>query len=106
MSTSGASSRTPVQTPRSGTTSTQDDYPYERGLAKPDHYHGERYKLQPWLTQVQLYVTLSSKLANDKEKVLFAISYLRGDAEKWVQPYVSRYLDGKQGDDDEAYDDV
>lgn len=60
---------------------------------KPDLYHGERSKLETWLLQVDRYFHLQGDKIEDNDKVVLASTYFRGDAEKWANPILRRYMD-------------
>lgn len=62
-------------------------------VAQPDLYYGERDKLEEWLMQVELYITFEDSDITVKKKVPFAISYLRGRAQKWVSPFWKQHHD-------------
>lgn len=60
---------------------------------KPDLYHGDRNKLEAWLLQVDRFFHLQGDRIDDENKVVLATTYLRGDAEKWANPIIQRYMD-------------
>ena len=79
----------------------QEDNP--RGLsqvkvAQPDLYYGDREKLDDWIMQLKLYLTFKETTIGKPEKVIFAISYLRGRAQKWVAPYWRQNDDADEED--------
>lgn len=98
MSTTGARSSTPSVSGHTTTTSG------DSGVAKPDLYHGERAKLNDWLTQMQLYLSLSKVDTNPKKHVLIAITYMRGNAQKWINPYLQVYLEGDTKENHAEYE--
>jgi hypothetical protein len=57
-------------------------------VKEPDTFNGsDSSKLDEWITQVTLYFTANpSVYASDENKVLFAMSYLLGQALAWFQP--------------------
>lgn len=58
----------------------------------PDAFEGKRSELPAFLIQVQLYIQFnSSSFRNDKDKILFVITYLRGAAFNWAAPLVTEY---------------
>lgn len=59
---------------------------------KPDTYHGDRNKLEAWLLQVDRYFHLDNKI-EEADKVVWATTFFRGDAEKWANPIIRRYMD-------------
>lgn len=68
-------------------------------VAQPDLYHGERNKLEDWLMQLQLYLTFQGGAIPDKKHTAFAITYMRGRAQKWVNPFLKRYMDEPDDED-------
>ena len=60
---------------------------------KPDLYHGDRNKLEAWILQVDRYFHLQGDRIEDENKVVLASTYFRGDAEKWANPIIQRYMD-------------
>ena len=63
-----------------------------------EFFYGERAKLRAYLIQVKLVYALNLlKYSSEPNKVMIAITYLRGDAQSWFEPYFSKQLDG---DDD------
>ncbi|KAL5371636.1 hypothetical protein DPSP01_014121 [Paraphaeosphaeria sporulosa] len=60
---------------------------------KPDLYYGVRNHTNIWLLQLDLYFYEENKDKDDKDKVLFAASYIRGDVGEWIRPYITKYLD-------------
>ncbi|OAG01101.1 uncharacterized protein CC84DRAFT_1101367, partial [Paraphaeosphaeria sporulosa] len=42
---------------------------------------------------LDLYFYEENKDKDDKDKVLFAASYMRGDVGEWIRPYITKYLD-------------
>ena len=69
---------------------------------KPDTYHGDRKKLDAWLLQVDRYFHLAGDKIEDSDKTVLATTYLRGDAEKWANPIIRRYMDNSVEDADNA----
>jgi len=67
---------------------------------KPDLYHGDRNKLEAWILQVDRYFHLEGDKIDDKDKVVLATTYFRGDAEKWANPIIRRYMDPSDEDQD------
>jgi hypothetical protein len=59
---------------------------------KPDTYHGDRKKLDAWILQVDRYFHLNDKI-EEADKVVWATTFFRGDAEKWANPILKRYMD-------------
>ncbi|KAK7186808.1 hypothetical protein PSPO01_07342 [Paraphaeosphaeria sporulosa] len=40
---------------------------------------------------------------DNKDKVLFIASYIRGDIGEWIQPYITKYLDINNNNVDPVY---
>ncbi|KAK7186806.1 hypothetical protein PSPO01_07340 [Paraphaeosphaeria sporulosa] len=40
---------------------------------------------------------------DNKDKVLFTVSYIRGDIREWIRPYVIKYLDINNNNVDPIY---
>jgi hypothetical protein len=57
-------------------------------VKEPDTFDGtDSSKLDEWITQVTLYFTANPAVyESDEDKVVFALSYLRGQASAWFQP--------------------
>ena len=100
MSVSGQ--RNPATPSSSGSTTAQrrstisDDDKVK--VNKPDTYHGDRNGLDDWLTQVDVYFAFN-KVPDDKQ-TLFASTFLRGRAERWLKPRLRQYLDDGEDIDD------
>ena len=69
-------------------------------VAKPDLFYGDCDKVDDWLMQLQVYFTFqeSNRLPANRQP-LFAMTYMRGNAQKWIKPYVIKYLSGEGADD-------
>jgi hypothetical protein len=65
-------------------------------VAKPDLYYGDRSKLEGWLLQWDLFFLFEDAVEDHKKATLVA-SYMRGDAQTWVTPYLIKFL----GDEDD-----
>ena len=62
-------------------------------IPTPDLYHEDREKLDAYLMQVELYIKkYPGQSGNTEDKVLFASTYLRGDAFKWFHHFLEDYL--------------
>ena len=84
--------------------------------SKPDLYDGTRNKLEAWILQLDLYFHAldmnrpDGEETEDKEKVIFAATYMRGQAAEWIQPHLGPYLAGENAEGDvtdqiiESYD--
>ena len=93
MSTTGGS-RTPAQG-----SNTHDVSDSSAKVAKPDVYYGQRDKLEDWLIQLELYFSLQGKGLPNNRRVIFAASYMRGQAQKWIKPFLKRYFEEPDGED-------
>ena len=66
--------------------------PQSQRIAKvnnPDLYYGDRDKLQTFVSQLALkFSANSSEFPNDRVKLSYAGSYLRGAAFEWLVPQV------------------
>ena len=65
---------------------------------KPDFYYKKRNKLNSQLLQFEFYFSLINKSIKDKEKVIFAASYIRGRALNWISTDIIRYIDDDNPD--------
>ena len=65
---------------------------------KPDLYYRERSKLNSWLLQLEFYFLLVNESIKDKEKVIFAVSYMRGRALNWISTDITRYINDNDPD--------
>ena len=69
-------------------------------IAKPDLFYGDCDKVDDWLMQLQVYFTFQeSNWLPANRQPLFAMTYMRGNAQKWIKPYVVKYLSGEGADD-------
>jgi len=60
---------------------------------EPEVYRGERHKLRGWLAQLRVYYrTVGWQNGYDEEKILYATSLLRDDAETWITPYAEEQI--------------
>ncbi|KAL5422427.1 hypothetical protein PMIN07_008231 [Paraphaeosphaeria minitans] len=50
-----------------------------------------------------LYFFDLDKPLKDKKKVIFAATYMRGDAGSWIYPYLEKYLGMDHDNDDDDY---
>lgn len=58
----------------------------------PEAFDGSRKDLLPFLTQLDLHLTLRAvDFTTEEEKLLFASTLLRGKAFSWIQPQLARY---------------
>jgi hypothetical protein len=64
----------------------------------PDIYSGERTKLKVFLTQCRLYLYFNDeKFPTHQHEVLWMITFLRGTAFDWVEPYLTDHLTNHSG---------
>lgn len=70
-----------------------------RGM-KPDLFYGDRRKLEVWLLQMDRHFHVEGDKIEDDDKVVLASTYMKGDAEKWVEPILRKYMDETIIDDD------
>jgi hypothetical protein len=70
---------------------------------QPELYYGDRTKLAAWLLQVDKYFHLGGNKIEENDKVVWASTYFRGDAEKWANPIISRYMDDDIEDSENTY---
>ena len=104
MSTSGkgrAPSPTPsttsAATPSTVNKESKDKEAYPR-VQVPDLFYGDRKKFKAYCTQIRTYWWADDKrkdraLKTVPEKVMWAASFLRGDAYARFEPYITHYLD-------------
>ncbi|APA12629.1 hypothetical protein SS1G_03725 [Sclerotinia sclerotiorum 1980 UF-70] len=56
-------------------------------VALPDRFTGNRQELETFLLQFEIYFQFNQdKFNHDADKSVWAASYLRGEAVKWIQP--------------------
>ena len=61
----------------------------------PDPFTGDRLELDTYLTRCQhVFLTQPSLFLTEQHKVLYAASYLKGNAYSWVKPLVQEYAKG------------
>jgi hypothetical protein len=65
-------------------------------ISKIPLYHGDRKDLEDWLLHCDLH--FHKRDVDDDAKPLQAVEYLRGDAFKWVKPFLLRYMDDNDND--------
>src|SRR5450755_3048902 len=78
-------------------TGDKDVYPK---VHVPDLFYGDRKKFKAYCNQVRLYIWNDGKrtkktLKNITEEVIWAASFLRGDAYARFEPYLEHYLERK-----------
>jgi len=63
-------------------------------IKEPSTFHGERDQLRGWLAQLSVYFKgVGWETDYDNDKIVYALSLLRGDALKWATPYIERRQD-------------
>ena len=61
----------------------------------PQPFFGKRYQVKPFISGLNIYITLrSQEFPDEKTKLLFAASLLRGPAFDWFRPYEQSYTTG------------
>jgi hypothetical protein len=73
--------------------------PEGRGkINPPEVFTGDRNKFNTFLTQARLYIFLNAgEFDTDQKKILFMVSYLRGNAYEWIEPRLQSYFE--EGDE-------
>ena len=74
-------------------------------MKTPEGYHGERGRLQTFLTQARLYLKFhQNSLPTEQDKVLCVANLLEGSALEWFEPRMRDYLENpeKLWDDETA----
>ncbi|APA10028.1 hypothetical protein sscle_05g047980 [Sclerotinia sclerotiorum 1980 UF-70] len=62
-------------------------------IALSDRFTGNRQELETFLLQLEIYFQFNQdKFNNDADKSVWAASYLRGEAVKWIQSYLKDYF--------------
>jgi hypothetical protein len=69
-------------------------------VARPDLYHGDRTKLEEWILQFDLYFKFNGADMDDDDYAAFMASFMRGAAAKWVRPYLLKYMDDKNNEEE------
>src|ERR1700761_930712 len=85
-----SSSNAGGERPSSRNDSRVDD---TKGPAKPDLFYGDRNKLEDWFNQLGLYYMLSQ--TPPQHRTVFAVTYLRGRAQHYVKPLLTKFLQDK-----------
>ena len=63
-------------------------------IKEPSTFHGERDQLRGWLAQLSVYFKgVGWEFEYNSDKIVYALSLLRGDALKWATPYIERRQD-------------
>jgi hypothetical protein len=61
-------------------------------VARPDLFYRDRNKLKGWLLQWDLFFKFEDENVENDDKACLVASYLRGTAQTWVTPYLTKYL--------------
>ena len=62
----------------------------------PDTYAGERGKLKAFLCQLDLFFGFNAdRFPTDKDRVLFATTYMRGPAFEWIEVFLTDFMKNK-----------
>ena len=70
-----------------------DDKRNRLKLNPPEEYFGQRDKLDSWLIQYKLYFAFKGSEVKTTHKIIYAITYFRGQTGNWIKPKVSVYLE-------------
>ena len=97
MSVSGQRQTPTPSTPVPTALPAQPKVP-EIKVNKPDEYHGDRNGLDDWLIQLDTYMFFN-KVPEDK-KTMFATTFMRGRAERWMKPKLRSFYDDEEDTDD------
>ena len=63
-------------------------------ITEPSTFHGERDQLRGWLALLSVYFKgVAWEIDYNKDKIVYALGLLRGDALKWATPYIERRQD-------------
>jgi hypothetical protein len=66
--------------------------PRSKWAKKPDEYHGDRQKLERWILQCDAFFHLNPEIQAEDQVVLIT-TYMRGEAQDWVTPFLAKYMD-------------
>lgn len=58
--------------------------------ARPDLFYGDRNKVEDWINQMRIHHFF--KRTVDNQKTMVAVTYLRGRAQHWMKPEVTKFL--------------
>ncbi|KAI1686157.1 reverse transcriptase [Pyrenophora tritici-repentis] len=86
-------SDTPMNTPNETSSSRTK-------VARPDLFHGDRHKLEDWILQFDLFFRFEDEKVDPTDRGLLMASYMRGTAATWIKPYLNKYMDDNDDDDD------
>ena len=68
-----------------------------------DTFSGNRSKLKAHLAQIDLYIGFNhKKFSTETDKVMWAVSFLRGPAFDWIEFFLNDYITNQSNDDREA----
>lgn len=59
--------------------------------AKPEHFKGERNKLEDWFNELMNYFMLAN-IQDGTKQCLVAASYMRGEAQHWIRPKLRAFF--------------
>jgi hypothetical protein len=66
-------------------------------MTLPDTFNGSRSRLKAHLAQVDLYIGFNlDKFKTEVDKVMWAISFLRGAAFDWIEVFLNDFMDNKE----------
>jgi hypothetical protein len=60
--------------------------------AKPEYFYGDREKLEDWLMELELYFMFDGADIPERKRGVFATTYMRGPAQKWIKPYIAKFM--------------
>ena len=65
-------------------------------MDKPAGYYGDKEKTKIFIYQIHLYWMVNAAgFPDNRIKAVFAVSYCRGKALEWIQPYIIEYIKKK-----------
>ena len=68
----------------------------------PEPFEGKRDDLRRFIAQFNVYAnSQSNRIADDKDKVLLASSFLKGTAANWFEPYLRQHFEKENEDQDD-----
>ena len=70
----------------------------ETKTGKPDFFYRDRHKTEDWLTQLDLYFVFNP--TKDNYKTLTASTYMRGQAQHWINTYLKLFFNKKKDDEE------
>jgi len=72
--------------------------PREPKASAPEHFRGERSKLNSFITQLNVCFTLEpSRFTTERSKILFAATQFRDKAMNWLRPQLEHYMAFENG---------